>query len=229
MGFIDLQKTHDSVDRKLLWVALLRFGVPDNLLTVIRQFHESMRARVRMDDGEHAEWFDVTQGLRQGCVLLPLVFSIFFAAVMHAVLVRFSEEPEIVRDLVHLEEDLEEDVVGVNSDPLACVLRAGWGMLYADDAGIVSKSAESLTKMKRSFCIWAVFSAHQYYARDQTTGPTRMGMLQLIRAGAVRYGCCPVHAEGAHAKGRGDGDPAVRMYMQKHGKFGEIMLPLSRT
>ena len=190
---------------------LARFGVPEKMFTVIRQFHEGMRARVRTDDGEHSKWFDITQRPRQGCVLSPLYVNIFFAAVTHVVMVRFSENPDTVRDVVHLEEDLEEDVVGVNSDPLACVLRAGWGMLYADDAGIVSKSAESLTKMKRSFCIWAVFSAHQYYARDQTTGPTRMGMLQLIRAGAVRYGCCPVHAEGAHAKGRDNGDSAVRV------------------
>ena len=49
-----------------------------------------------------------------------------------------------MRDLVHLEEDLEENAAGVSSDPLACARRAAWGMLYADDAGIVSKSAEGL-------------------------------------------------------------------------------------
>ena len=47
----------------------------------------------------------------------------------------------------HLQEDLEENAAGVSSDPLACVRRAVWGMLYADDAAIVSKSAEGLTKM----------------------------------------------------------------------------------
>ena len=49
------------------------------------------------------------------------------------------------RDLVHLEEDLGEDGVKVN--PYNCVRRAVWGILYADDAGIVSKSAEGLGKM----------------------------------------------------------------------------------
>ena len=106
------------------------------MLTAIRQFHEGMRARVRTDDGEHSEWFDVTQGLRQGCVLSPLLFNIF-AAVTHAGVVRFSEEPNIRRDMVHLEE-LQENAAGVSSDPLACVRRAVWGMLYVDDAGIVS-------------------------------------------------------------------------------------------
>ena len=88
-----------------MWVVLARFGVPEKMLTVIRQFHEGMRARVRSDDGDQSEWFDVTQGLQQGCVLSPLPFNIF-AAATHAMIVRFSEDPDIVRDLVHLEEDL---------------------------------------------------------------------------------------------------------------------------
>ena len=114
------------------------------MLTVIRQFHEGMRDRVRTDDGEHSEWFGVTQGLRRGCVLSLLLFNIFFAAMIHALLVRFSKDPEIARDLVHLKEDHEEDMVRVKSDPLTCVRREVWGMLYADDAGNVSKSAEGL-------------------------------------------------------------------------------------
>ena len=64
--------------------------------------------------------------------------NIFFAVVTHAVVVRFSEDPDIVWDLVHLEEDLEENAAGVSSEPLACVRRAVWGMLYADDAEIMS-------------------------------------------------------------------------------------------
>ena len=51
----------------------------------------------------------------------------------------------------------------------------------------------------------------RHHARKQTTGPTRKGMVQSIQAGAVRYGGCPVHSESAHAKGRGGGDPAVRV------------------
>ena len=96
MCFIGLQKAYDSVDRELLlWVVLARFGVPEKMLTVISQFHEGMRARVRTGDDEQSERLDVTQGLRQGCVLSPLLFNVFFAAVIHAVLVRFSEGPDI--------------------------------------------------------------------------------------------------------------------------------------
>ena len=50
-----------------------------------------------------------------------------------------------------------------------------------------------------------------YYARDQTAGSTRMGMLQSFLERAVRYRGCPVRSEVAHAKGRGDGNPVVRV------------------
>ena len=38
-----------------------------------------------------------------------------------------------------------------------------------------------------------------------------MGILQSIQAGIIRYGGGPVRSEVAHAKGRGDGNRAVRV------------------
>ena len=66
---------------------------------------------------------------------------------IHVALVRFSEDLDNVRNRAHLEEDLEEDGVGVNADPLTRVRRAVWGILYADDVGIASKSSEGFAKM----------------------------------------------------------------------------------
>ena len=48
--FIDLTKAYDSVDRTLLWTVLVRFGVPQNMISFIRQVHDGMRACVRLDD-----------------------------------------------------------------------------------------------------------------------------------------------------------------------------------
>ena len=104
MCFVDLQKAYDSVDRELLWKVLTRAGVPSVMVDVIHQFHDGMCARVRMDDGELSEWFEVTQGLRQGCVLSPLLFNIFLAAVIEVVLQSFSEDDTILENLVFLDE-----------------------------------------------------------------------------------------------------------------------------
>ena len=87
------------------------------------------RARVRTDDGDHSEWFDVTRGLRQVCVLSTLLLNVFFSSAIHAVPVPISEDEDIVRDLVHL----EDDVVVLTEVPLACVRRALRGMLYANE------------------------------------------------------------------------------------------------
>ena len=161
--FVNLQTAYESLNRELLWEVLARFGVPAKILGV-RQFHDGMRARVRTDDGEHSEWFNVTQRRRQDCVLSPLLVSMFFAAALNVVVVRFNEDEGIVQNLVHL----DDDGAGRVEEPLACVRRALCGMLYADDAGIVSKSTEKLAKMMT--VIVTVFKAAGLTVSENKTG-----------------------------------------------------------
>ena len=47
--FIDLTKAYDSVDRTLFWTVLARFGVPQIMISVIRQFYDGLQACVRLD------------------------------------------------------------------------------------------------------------------------------------------------------------------------------------
>ena len=95
VSFIDLTKVYDSVDRTLLRTVLARFGVPQNTISVIHQFHDGMRACVRLDDRVCSRWFAVEQGLHQGCVLAPVLFNIFFAAVINVASTRFKADKGI--------------------------------------------------------------------------------------------------------------------------------------
>lgn len=99
MCFVDLQQAYDSVDRGMLWKVLARNGIPAAMTAVIRKFHSGMRARIRIDDGELSDWFPVTQGLRQGCSMSPLLFDVFFAAPLEVIVVRFSQDEVVMRDI----------------------------------------------------------------------------------------------------------------------------------
>ena len=79
--FIDLGKAYNSVDRTLLWTVHACFGVPQNILSVIRHFQNGMQTCMPLDEKVCSRSFAVEQSLRQGCVLAPLLFNIFFAAV----------------------------------------------------------------------------------------------------------------------------------------------------
>ena len=145
--FIDLTKAYDSVDRTLLWTVLARFDVPQNMVSVIRQFYDGMRACVRLDDRVCSRWFAVEQGLRQGCVLAPLLFNIFFTAVINVASTRFEADKGIMDALVRLRKNRWAGGRGEATAGESVLATPLWGMLYADDARVILRTPEQLRKM----------------------------------------------------------------------------------
>jgi hypothetical protein len=158
--FIDLAKAYDTVSREGLWIVLKRFGVPEHLVKVIRSLHDGMQARVRLD-GELSEPFEVRQGLRQGCVMSPILFNMYFAALMVEVEKKFcvwrEARAEVRSGVVELHYRF-----GVTVDPFITIansaglydkkgIRELWRLLFADDAAFALLDAETLQALLNFF------------------------------------------------------------------------------
>ena len=78
------------------------------------------------------------QGLRQGCVLALLLFKIFFVAVINVASTRFKVDNGIMDTLVHLRKKRGAGRRGEATAGEPVLATPLWGMLYADDAEVVS-------------------------------------------------------------------------------------------
>ena len=83
--FIDLTKAFDTVNRAALWAILRKLGCPPRFVQIIRSFHDGMFCRV-IENGDASDPFPVSNGVKQGCVLAPTLFSLLFAQMLSAAL-----------------------------------------------------------------------------------------------------------------------------------------------
>ena len=81
VAFIDSPKAFDLIGRDGLFKVLQRIGCPPKLQNLIESFHCNMKGTVQFNGGS-SEPFDIRSGVKQGCVLAPTVFRIFFALVL---------------------------------------------------------------------------------------------------------------------------------------------------
>ena len=78
IAFIDLTKAFDLVSREGLLSILLKIGCPPKLFSLVKFFHTNTMATVQYD-GSLSEPFTIKSGVKQGCVLAPTLFGIFFS------------------------------------------------------------------------------------------------------------------------------------------------------
>ena len=79
MAFIDLRKAFDSVNRNMMWHVLRKLGCPRKFVEVVRFFHDNMTASVATR-GQETDHFRVEVGVKQGCVLAPVILNLHLAA-----------------------------------------------------------------------------------------------------------------------------------------------------
>ena len=57
-----------------LWSALAQHGVSAHLIWILQELYAGQLGVVRGDDGESSRLFQISGGVRQGCVLSPRLF-----------------------------------------------------------------------------------------------------------------------------------------------------------
>ena len=73
MNFIDFEKAFDSIDHQVVWEILKHYGIPQKIISIIQQLYDGFSCQV-IHDGNLTNPFTVTTGVKQACILPPLLF-----------------------------------------------------------------------------------------------------------------------------------------------------------
>ena len=79
--FIDYAKAFDCVDHNKLGKILKEMGIPDHLTCLLRNLYAGQEATVRTGHGT-TDWFQIGEGVRQGCILSPCLFNLYGEYIM---------------------------------------------------------------------------------------------------------------------------------------------------
>ena len=173
LAFVDLTKAFDLVSRSGLFRILQKIGCPPRLLGIIESFHAGMQSTVSFD-GDTSKPFNVTSGVKQGCVLAPTLFGIFFSSLLsHA----FRHSYEGV--YIHTRHDgklYNLARLRAKTKITRILLRE---MLFADDAAFASHTKDGLQRLIDSFAdackefsLTISIKKTEVMAQDATTSPT---------------------------------------------------------
>ena len=145
IAFIDLTKAFDLVSRDGLFKILAKIGCPPTLLSLTRSFHEDMKGTV-VNDGSTSEPFSIRSGVKQGCVLAPTLFGIFFAVLLkHA----FGAATEGI--FLRTRSDGKLFNLSRLRAKTKVQMRLLRDFLFADDAAITTHTAEDLQQLLDRF------------------------------------------------------------------------------
>ena len=76
VAFIDFKKAFDSIDRFKLWNLLSSYGLGGKMMQALKGIYSSVKSCVRCNS-HLTDFFDCPYGLKQGCMLSPILFSLF--------------------------------------------------------------------------------------------------------------------------------------------------------
>ncbi|KAK2573141.1 RNA-directed DNA polymerase from mobile element jockey [Acropora cervicornis] len=144
-AFMDLTKAFDTVSREGLWRILGKLGCPPRFLSILQQLHIGQKGQVK-HNGEFSDSFPIENGVKQGCVLAPTLFAVFFSMMLReakedlyeGVYIRFRTDGSVfnLRRLLSRTKTLEQLILD---------------LLFADDCALLAHTEEALQTVVNRF------------------------------------------------------------------------------
>ena len=143
--FIDLTKAFDLVSRDGLFKVLPKIGCPPKLQSMIEYFHTDTKGTVHFS-GSFSDSFEIRSGVKQGCVLAPMLFGTLFGLLLNHILDTTAEgiyfrtrSDDRLFNLARLRAKTK-----VRKDLIR-------DMLFADDAAVATHTQEELLALMDCF------------------------------------------------------------------------------
>ena len=122
LGFVDIQKAYDSVNRAILWRKLESLGIAGDFLETLKAMYKDDSVRCTVNETTTRYLF-LRRGLREGCSLSPMLFALYISEI--------GEGIAAAGEGFYLGGE--------------CIS----GLLFADDIVLVSSSAAGLRRLFR--------------------------------------------------------------------------------
>lgn len=120
VAYLDIKKAYDKVNRNILWKRLREKGMSGKIIRVIQQMYERVENTVMFEEME-GEKYNVEMGVKQGCVMSCILFTLFLDEVQERIETEFQADDEYRHGLTHL--------------------------LFADDVALVANTHRDLQRM----------------------------------------------------------------------------------
>lgn len=119
--FVDFERAFPSISHSKLWEKLTNIGISSKLIRIFQKLYSNATTSIRTEHGLSPK-INITEGLMQGEVLSPILFSLFIG-------------------------DIEEVLINSGVAGVKLVVNEKLQLLlFADDTVVLTKSAQDLQK-----------------------------------------------------------------------------------
>ena len=142
--FIHFNKAFDTVSREGPWIVLRSVGCREKVINLIKSSHDKMQAQTSYGS-EFSIMFDVTNGTKQDCVLAPLLFALYLAAILETA---FNDTRKGI--YIQTRQNTKLFQVAQFKTRTLSTSKLVREMLFADDSALLSHNSEDMKNLINS-------------------------------------------------------------------------------